>query len=39
MDNEVDAIAGATITGNGVSAMIKTELRNYVPYFENLKIN
>ena len=39
MDNEVDAIAGATITGNGVSAMIKTDLRNYVPYFENLKIN
>ena len=23
MDNEVDAIAGATITGDGVSAMIK----------------
>ena len=39
MDNEVDAIAGATITGNGVSAMIKVELRNYVPYFENLKTN
>ena len=39
MDNQVDAIAGATITGNGVSAMIKVELRNYVPYFENLKTN
>lgn len=39
MDNEVDAIAGATITGNGVSAMIKAELRNYVPYFKNLKKN
>ena len=39
MDNEVDAIAGATITGDGVSAMIKVELRNYVPYFENLKTN
>ncbi|QMU65692.1 MAG: Na(+)-translocating NADH-quinone reductase subunit C [Flavobacteriaceae bacterium] len=38
-DNEVDAIAGATITGNGVSAMIKSELKNYVPYFENLKTN
>jgi Na+-transporting NADH:ubiquinone oxidoreductase subunit C len=36
-DNEVDAIAGSTITGNGVSAMIKTELRLYLPYFENLK--
>jgi len=39
MDNQVDAIAGATITGDGVSAMIKSELRNYVPYFKNLKTN
>ncbi|WP_298488650.1 Na(+)-translocating NADH-quinone reductase subunit C [uncultured Maribacter sp.] len=36
-DNEVDAIAGATITGNGVSAMLKSELKLYVPYFETLK--
>jgi len=36
-DNEVDAIAGATITGNGVSAMLKSELRLYLPYFKNLK--
>lgn len=36
-DNEVDAIAGATITGDGVSAMIKSELRLYVPYFKTLK--
>lgn len=36
-DNEVDAIAGATITGDGVSAMIKSELRQYVPYFKTLK--
>ena len=36
-DNEVDAIAGATITGNGVSAMIKDELRLYIPYFKTLK--
>jgi len=38
-DNEVDAIAGATITGNGVSAMIKNDLKLYLPYFENLKNN
>ncbi|MCH3884000.1 Na(+)-translocating NADH-quinone reductase subunit C [Tenacibaculum aquimarinum] len=38
-DNEVDAIAGATITGDGVSAMIKSELRKYVPYFKTLKTN
>ena len=38
-DNEVDAIAGATITGDGVAAMIKSELKQYVPYFENLKKN
>lgn len=36
-DNEVDAIAGATITGDGVAAMIKTELKLYVPYFKTLK--
>jgi Na+-transporting NADH:ubiquinone oxidoreductase subunit C len=38
-DNEVDAIAGATITGDGVSAMVKSDLRLYVPYFKNLKNN
>jgi len=36
-DNEVDAIAGATITGDGVAAMIKKDLKLYVPYFETLK--
>ena len=38
-DNEVDAIAGATITGDGVSAMIKKDLKLYQPYFDNLKTN
>ncbi|MCI2228896.1 Na(+)-translocating NADH-quinone reductase subunit C [Polaribacter sp. MSW13] len=37
IDNEVDAIAGATITGNGVSAMIKSDLKLYIPYFKTLK--
>lgn len=36
-DNEVDAIAGATITGDGVTAMIKKDLKLYLPYFETLK--
>jgi Na+-transporting NADH:ubiquinone oxidoreductase subunit C len=36
-DNEVDAIAGSTITGDGVTAMLKNELRLYLPYFKNLK--
>lgn len=36
-DNAVDAIAGATITGDGVTAMIKQDLKLYVPYFESLK--
>ena len=36
-DNEVDAIAGSTITGDGVTAMIRNELKLYVPYFKNLK--
>ncbi|MFD2568474.1 Na(+)-translocating NADH-quinone reductase subunit C [Pseudotenacibaculum haliotis] len=35
-DNEVDAIAGATITGDGVAAMLKSELKLYVPYFKTL---
>ena len=38
-DNEVDAIAGATITGNGVSAMIKSDIKLYEPFFKNLKNN
>lgn len=36
-DNEVDAIAGATITGDGVTAMIKKDLAMYLPYFNTLK--
>lgn len=35
-DNEVDALAGATITSNGITSMIKDELSGYVPYFKNL---
>jgi Na+-transporting NADH:ubiquinone oxidoreductase subunit C len=38
-DNEVDAIAGATITGDGVTAMIKSDLKLYAPYFKSLKNN
>ncbi|WP_373056594.1 NADH:ubiquinone reductase (Na(+)-transporting) subunit C [Zunongwangia sp. H14] len=33
-DHEVDAISGATITGNGVSNMISERLRHYIPYFQ-----
>lgn len=36
-DNQVDAISGATITGNGVGAMINSGIRAYLPYFETLK--
>lgn len=36
-DNEVDAIAGSTITGDGVTAMLKKDLRMYLPYFQSLK--
>lgn len=38
-DNEVDAIAGATITGNGVSVMIKETLKAYKPYLETIRTN
>jgi len=36
-DNEVDALAGATITGDGVTAMIKSTLKSYIPHIQNLK--
>jgi Na+-transporting NADH:ubiquinone oxidoreductase subunit C len=36
-DNEVDALAGATITGNGVSAMIKESVQLYKPYLETIR--
>lgn len=36
-DHEVDALAGATITGDGLSAMVKSDLQLYMPYFKNLK--
>lgn len=36
-DNQVDAISGATITSNGVSAMLKKGISLYLPYFETLK--
>ena len=36
-DHEIDALAGATITGNGVTAMIKKDLKMYIPYLNTLK--
>ena len=36
MDNEVDAISGATITVDGVSDMIIERVQNYLPYFNNI---
>ena len=37
-DHEVDAISGSTITGDGVTDMIKERLNNYLPYIEKLEI-
>lgn len=36
-DNAVDALAGATITSNGVTAMVKSGIKMYMPYFNTLK--
>tara|TARA_R110001583_G_scaffold37880_2_gene122732 strand:+ start:198 stop:941 length:744 start_codon:yes stop_codon:yes gene_type:complete len=36
-DFEVDAIAGATITGTGLATMFKKDLEMYVPYLKTLK--
>jgi len=38
-DNEVDAIAGSTITGNGVTSMVIGDLKLYVDYIESEKTN
>ncbi len=37
-DNKVDAIAGATITGDGVTDMIKERLSHYLPYFNKINL-
>ena len=37
-DNEVDALAGATITGNGVAAMIKESVDLYKGYLETIRV-
>lgn len=36
-DNEVDALAGATITGDGLATMLRKDVQKYVPYFKSLK--
>jgi Na+-transporting NADH:ubiquinone oxidoreductase subunit C len=38
-DNQVDAIAGSTITGDGVTAMLRKDVKMYVPYFKSLQNN
>lgn len=38
-DNEVDALAGATITGNGVAAMIKESVNLYKDYLNQIRTN
>ena len=35
-DGQVDALAGATITGDGVTAMLRKDIQMYVPYFKSL---
>lgn len=37
-DNEVDALAGATITGNGVSAMISETVKLYKGYLTTIEV-
>lgn len=37
-DNKVDALAGATITGNGVSAMISESVNLYKDYLKSISI-
>lgn len=37
LDYEVDAISGATITGDGVTVMLKDDIADYMPYFKKIK--
>jgi len=37
-DNAVDALAGSTITGDGVTAMIRETLNLYKPYLETIRV-
>lgn len=37
-DNEVDALAGATITGNGLSAMLSTSFNKYESFFNSISV-
>ncbi|WP_086476152.1 MULTISPECIES: Na(+)-translocating NADH-quinone reductase subunit C [Arenibacter] len=37
-DNAVDALAGSTITGDGVTAMIRETLKLYKPYLETIRV-
>ena len=34
-DDKIDAISGATITGDGVTDMIKERLQHYLPYLKS----
>ncbi len=36
-DHEVDAISGATLTGNGVTDMIQERLQHYLPFFKKIR--
>lgn len=38
-DHEVDAISGATITGDGVTDMIKERLQHYLPYLKSADVS
>lgn len=36
-EHQVDAISGATITGDGVTTMMHNDIENYLPYLKSLK--
>ena len=37
LDNEVDALAGATITGTGLGDMVKASVKMYEPYLKQIR--
>jgi len=39
LDNEVDALAGATITGNGLSAMLADSFKLYENYLNSILVH
>jgi len=39
LNHKVDGMSGATITGSGLTTFLKADLKRYIPFFNNQKVN